>query len=181
MRLTLLLFICFIAITTFGQNTIRLQVLSEIDNKPLSNFLLRVHKKKFMATDSTGIIEIPVTKNKVKISYPYTRTKSKDTTIIVSGANNNIKLFTLNSWDSTQAKSDVQHGDFVLFCCFGFLLSAPNQLDKEFEKEFGVKYYSIGDAPPVPLNKLITYNLTVGKYLDRKFGTKWRRKTKAYF
>ena len=180
MRQILFFLLILIQFTVLGQNTIQVTVLSIGDNNPVSHFILKTGRKQFIVTDSTGTFSISTSKNKIKFSYQYTMTKSKDTTIFASNALTNVVLFTYLTWDSTQAKYDIDHNDMKLFCCFGFLVSAQTQKDKDFEKEFGVKYYIMGDAPPAPIDKLRIYNIAIGKYLDRRYGTEWRKKTKAY-
>jgi hypothetical protein len=180
MRQVLLFLLVFIQFKVLGQNTIKVTVLSIGDNKPVTHFVLKTGRKQFIVTDSTGTCSISTSKSKIKLSFQYTMTKSKDTTIFAYNALKNVVLFTYLTWDSTQAKYDIDHNDMKLFCCFGFLVSAQTQKDKDFEKEFGVKYYIMGDAPPAPIDKLRTYNIEIGKYLDKRYGTEWRKKAKAY-
>lgn len=180
MRQILFFLLNLIQLTVLGQNTIHVTVLSIGDNNPVSRFILKAGGNQSIVTDSTGACSISTSKNKIKLSFQYSMTKSKDTTIYASNGLTNVVLFTYLTWDSTQAKYDIEHNDMKLFCCFGFLVSAQTQKDKEFEKEFGVKYYTMGDAPPAPIDKLRTYNIAIGEYLDRRYGTEWRKKTKAY-
>ena len=180
MRLILFVALISMQFSGFGQKTIHGKILSVGDNNPVSNFFLKAGRKQFIGTDSTGTFSFSTKKSKIKLSFPYTMTKSKDTIIFTSDASTSVVLFTHLTWDSSQAKYDIEHNDIKLFCCFGFLVTAPTQKDKDFEKEFGIKYYIMGDAPPAPIDKLQTYNITIGKYLDRIHGTEWRKKTKAY-
>jgi hypothetical protein len=180
MRLIIFFLSILMQFTVFGQKTIHGKILSMGDNIPISHLIFKTGKKQFIVTDSTGSFFISTTKKKIKLSFPYTMTKSKDTTISTSDMLTNVVLFTYLTWDSSQAKYDIANNDMKLFCCSGFLIQAHTKKEKKFENEFGVKYYIIGDAPPAPIEKLRTYNITIGKYLDRIYGTEWRKKTKAY-
>jgi hypothetical protein len=180
MRLIIFLILISIQFTVYGQKTIHGKILSMGDNNPVSHFIVKTGRKQFRVTDSIGTFLISTTKKKIRLSFSYTMTKSKDTTIFTSDILTNVVLFTYLTWDSSQAKYDIANNEMKLFCCSGFLVQAPTQKDRDFENNFGVKYYIMGDAPRAPIDKLLTYNITIGKYLDRIYGKEWRKKTKAY-
>lgn len=179
MQKLLFLIAISIAVEAPGQNIIRGQVRSIVDNKPVPYFRLQTGKKQAVYTDSTGLFSVSTKKNKVKLSFDYTINVSVDTTLFITDSLTPVTLFTANSWDSSQATYDIAHNTIWLFCCFGFFVIAPTPQDAEFEKEFGVTYFIVGDAPPAPVDRLRSYNRVVGEYLDRKYGTGWRKRTKA--
>jgi hypothetical protein len=171
-------FALIISVNAIGQNIIRGRVLTIMDSNPIPGFVVQFGKKQFTTTDSTGSFSISTKKRKKKLSFPFARTKSKDTTIFISDSLTNFTLLSfVTTWDSSQAKYDIQNNTMLLFCCSGFYVMFPGN---ELEKKFGVKYSIIGDDPPARIEKLRTYNSVIIQYLDKKYGEQWRKIARGY-
>lgn len=166
---------------TLGQNIIQGHVLSLADNKPIPNFAIRLDRKKIVYSDSTGLFAINTKKHKLKFRFSYSIERFTDTVIYISDSIKSIKLYTTLTWDSLQAKYDIEHDRIVLFCCFGFVVVAPSLKDEQLERKFGFRYYVVGDAPPAPIEKLRSYNAVVAKYLDKKYGPDWKKEGNKSF
>lgn len=180
MRQILFFLLVALQFPVFGQKVIHGIVLSAIDGTPVTNFLVKKGKKHIVVTDGEGTFSFLAAKKKIALSFHYTMTETKDTTIILSDTTTRIFLFTYKTLDSSQAKYDIENNNMILFCCLGFNVLHPTRNDEAFEKKYGVKYFVMGDSPPAPINKLHSYNLSIAKYLDARYGTEWRKKTKAY-
>ncbi|MGG9960897.1 hypothetical protein [Ferruginibacter sp. SUN106] len=176
MRQLFFLMTFFASVSSFGQNTFKGQILSIVDGSPLTNFHFRVDKKKLDKTDSLGFFSITTEKNKVRLSTIF-GIYGFDTTLKNSNGDN-LKLYTIQNYDSTLADFDIRQNKFRLFCGVAFAPLAPMPSDKDFEKEYHTSYYIVGDFLPSSIEQMTAYNKVVAEYLDKKYGKEWRAKVR---
>ena len=176
MRLLLLLFTIFVSLSLFGQSTFKGQILSIVDGSPVTNFHFRVDKKELGKTDSLGFFSITTPKNKVRLSTIF-GIYGFDTTL-KNSSNDNLKLYTIQNYDSTLADFDIRQNKFRLFCGVAFAPLAPMPSDKDFEKQYNTSYYIVGDFLPSSIEQMTAYNKVVAEYLDKKYGKEWRAKVR---
>ncbi|MEO8405893.1 MAG: hypothetical protein ABI480_14905 [Chitinophagaceae bacterium] len=170
MRIILSFLFLIISIEALSQDTIRGQVLSQIDGKPVHQFRLNVGKKNDVITDSSGIFLIISKKKKIKVSYLFATGQIIDTLLSANIPEQIIKLYTTNTWDSLQALYDIKHRVAWMFCCTGFAPQMPPP-GRKYNDGFILKYFVMGDCPPAPMEKLLQYNRVVEAYLLEKYRT----------
>lgn len=78
-----------------------------------------------------------------------------------------------------QAKSDLNKGK-VNFMIQGGIVSIYKEGQEFFEQKYKVKYFDLGCIAPANLC-IEHYNAEVAKYLDLKYGKKWRKEVRADF
>ena len=166
----------FASLSSFGQNTFKGQILSIVDGSPLTNFHFQVDKKELGKTDSLGFFSITTQKNEVRLSTIFD-IYGLDTTLKNINTNN-LKLYTIQNYDSTLADFEIRQNKFRLFCGVSFAPVAPMPSDKDFEKEYHTSYYIVGDFIPSSIEQMTAYNKVVAEYLDKKYGKEWRAKVR---
>ena len=176
MRQIFFLLTLFASVSSFGQNTFKGQILSIADGSPVTNFNFRVDKKKLGKTDSLGFFSITTPKNKVRLSTIFGIYKF-DTTLRNSN-NDNIKLYTIQNYDSTLADFDIRQNKFRLFCGVAFAPPAPMPSDISFEKEYHTSYFIVGDFWPSSIEQMTSYNKVIARHLDKIYGKEWRNKVR---
>ncbi len=176
MRHLLFLLTFSVSVSSFGQNTFKGQILSVVDSSPITNFSFRVDKKKLYKTDSLGYFTITTPKNKVRLSTVFD-IHGFDITL-KNGSMDNLKLFTVQNYDSTLAEFDIRQSTFRLFCGVAFAPLAPMPSDKDFETLYRTSYYIVGDFLPSSVDQMTAYNKVVAEYLDKQYGTEWRTKVR---
>lgn len=176
MRQLFYLMTVFVSFTSFGQNVFKGQILSIVDGSPVTNFDFRVDKKEFGTTDSSGFFSITTRKNKVRLSTIF-GIYGFDTTLKNSN-NHDLKLYTVQNYDSTLADYEIRQNKYRFFCGRAVAPLAPMPSDKDFEKQYNTSYYIIGDYLPSSIEKMTAYNKVVADYLDKKYGKEWRTKVR---
>ncbi len=176
MRQLLFLLPIFTSLSSFGQSTFSGQILSIVDRTPLTNFPFRVGKKKFNKTDSLGFFFITTKKNKVRLSIVF-GIYGFDTTLRYSNSEN-LKLYTIQHYDSTFAEFEIRHNKIRLFCGVSFVPLAPLPSDKDFEGAYHTSYFIVGDYLPSSIEQMTAYNKVIAEYLDKKYGKEWRTKVR---
>jgi len=176
MRQLLFSLTLFVSIDSFGQNIFKGQILSIVDSTPIINFHFRVDKKKLDKTDSLGLFFISTEKSKVRLSTIF-GIYGFDTTFKNSN-NDNIKLYTVQNYDSTLANFDIRHNRFRLFCGVSFAPLAPMPSDKVFENNYYTSYFIVGDFLPSSIEHMTAYNKVIAQYLDKTYGKEWISKVR---
>ena len=95
----------------------------------------------------------------------FTRFKSNDTSC--------------NGYYTDLANKDIENGHPMLLeigLPSVVIMRRGHNNDLSFEKKYGVKYEGLGCTTADDRNCLKIYNNTIFKYLDSKYGKKWRRK-----
>lgn len=162
---------------SFGQDSLKGQVLSVIDSTPIPHFSIRVNDKSLVSTDESGKFSIPIRNGKLRLASIF-GLHGFDTTI-KSKTSGSISLYSAQFYDSTLAKYDIQHGTIWIFCGVAFAPLAPMESDNEFENKYHVRYYIVGDFLPSSVAQMTSYNLVVADYLVRRYGTKWRAELRS--
>ena len=76
-----------------------------------------------------------------------------------------------------KADKDWKEGDAKLFIIGSIAPKASTKRDCRFEKKYNIEYYDFGCLLP-NLDCIITYNRRVFELLDKKYGSKWRKKVR---
>ncbi len=177
MRTFLIFLWVLFSVNSFGQDSLRGQVLSVVDNTPIPHFSIRVNGKDLVVTDANGNFVVPIKKDKVQLASIFGH-HGFDTTVN-SKTNQKLLLHSAYVYDSTLAKYDLQHKTIRIFCRVAFAPVAQMSSDNEFEKKYHLRYYVVGDFLPSSIAQMISYNLVVADYLDRRYGTKWRAELRS--
>ncbi|MET0393497.1 MAG: hypothetical protein ABW019_10170 [Chitinophagaceae bacterium] len=82
-----------------------------------------------------------------------------------------------NQYNVKKAELDIEKGSPLLLCYFGYASYQFSDADRDFEKKYGISYYSFGDEP-ILADCMWLYNKTVAAWLDKKFGTEWRNEAR---
>lgn len=176
MRQLLFLLTLFTSLRSFEQNTFKGQILSIVDGTPLANFYFRVDKKKLDKTDSIGFFSITTKTNKVRLSTIF-GIYGFDTTL-TNNNSDNLKIYTTQYYDSALADFDIRQNKFRLFCGVAFAPLALTPADKDFERNYHISYYIVGDFLPSSIEQMTSYNKVVAGYLDKLYGKAWRSKAR---
>jgi hypothetical protein len=176
MRQLFILMTLFVSVSTFGQNIFKGQILSIVDSSPIRNFYYRVDEKKIDKTDSLGFFSIATQRKKVRLSTVFSIYGFD--TILKNYNSDNLKLYTVQNYDSTLADYEIRQNKLRLFCGVAFAPLAPMPSDKDFEKEYNTSYYIVGDFLPSSIEEMTAYNKVVAAYLDKKYGKEWRTKVR---
>jgi hypothetical protein len=177
MRTFLIILSVLFSVSSFGQDSLRGQILSVIDSTPIPRFSIRVNGKDLVVTDGNGIFSIATKKDKVRLASTFGH-HGFDTTVNRK-TSQQLELYSTSVYDSTLAKYDVQHKTMRIFCGVAFAPMARMSSDDEFEKKYHVRYYVVGDFLPSSVAQMTSYNLVVADYLDRRYGTKWRQELRS--
>jgi hypothetical protein len=174
MKPFLFLLCTLIGTGSISQHILRGQIFSINNNQPAPNAVISINKKQ-ITTDSTGKFEVEVSKKKVRVGGGRSPIHWLDTTFIVNKVTQPIKLYIANNLDSSLAQYDIANNNLRLLCDAGFVVMAFTERDREFEREFNVRYYLMGCIVP-PMKDIYSYNKTIADHLDKKYGTTWRSK-----
>jgi hypothetical protein len=71
------------------------------------------------------------------------------------------------------AAADIENGTMKLFYGSGWV--PKGHIPRSFKKDYGVTPYFVGDYFPYSMEEMKKYNNTIAAYLDKKFGTGWRK------
>lgn len=77
-----------------------------------------------------------------------------------------------------KAIEELKAGNAKLYLIGGMAPIANSDSDNKFEKKYGIKYFDFGCEPPIH-ECIMEYNQIVAKYLDQKYGVKWRKKART--
>lgn len=174
MRNTLLFIVLVVFESAHAQNVFTGQILSIVDSTPIPDFYFRAGKKKIEKTDSAGVFSIMTSKNKVKLSNVFGLYGFD--TILKKKKDGYARLYAVKECDSTFAEFEIRHNTPRLFCGVSFAPMASSPSDKDFEKQYNITYFIVGDFLPSSPEQMASYNKVVAQYLDKKYGTTWRQK-----
>ena len=71
------------------------------------------------------------------------------------------------------AYNDISNGEPKLLCSGGIIIID----DEDIEKKYNVQYLDFGCVTP-EIDSMINYNKVVFEFLDKKYGTKWRKEVR---
>ena len=178
MRSTLIIFICLILfVSGNSQNLYKGKLVSGLTGKPIRAGHIEFNNKLLATTDTLGnfTIELDSANNIALIFYS---TEIGWTAIDDLQFNkNDIRVITLAPECLNSAEKDIKENKIKLFRAGGAFIPLPTKIDHDFEKQYKITYYGDGGCTnAIATGCLETYNHTIGIYLDKKYGTKWRKK-----
>ena len=177
MRSTLIIFICLLLfVSGKSQNLYKGKLVSGLTGKPIKSGYIEFNGKLLAATDTLGnfTIELDSATNNPLIFYS---TETGWTAIdTLQFSKNDILVITLIPECLYSAEEDIKENKIKLFRPAGAFSPLPTINDHDFEKKYKITYYGDGGC----MNEIVqdcleTYNHTIGAYLDKKYGTKWRK------
>lgn len=62
----------------------------------------------------------------------------------------------------------------TIYCGSGYATLIYGESDKLFEKQYKVRYIIVGCLRDYTVEEMSFHNKSIAKFLDRKFGSKWR-------
>ena len=185
---------------SLAQNNLSIsgQVFSAISEMPVHRTYIRVRVDSFMEKmvflNEKGEFKIMgLQKGKHKLfleelneagDFYYSRF---DTLIVLNKSMSNVNLLLPKcsycncvGIDRKSAKSDIEQGNFRLFVTpVGISgLMEPQVNDDEFQKKYAIRYAAFGCVFP-EFECIEGYNTVMFDYLDKKFGTKWRKEART--
>jgi hypothetical protein len=187
LKFLVVLFLALVTDLTFAQTADSFQIsgtaISANTNEPISEATIQFTKTKGVLTDSLGHFTIDgLRSGQYNLFFSALGYDSHDTTINVSNANiSNLKWFITTdcpTFNIDKAFQDIKENKIKLFL-HGSIAPISGIIDKDFTKEFGVAYYQPGDDETNFREECMkVYNRVIFKYLDKKFGGKWRKKVR---
>jgi hypothetical protein len=125
---------------------------------------------------------IPIGEYKLQINYLGYHSFDSAITITNNSPKINFKLsvdstykFTDNfGYSKENALADIKNNKMTLIIPGGFISKQIYPKDTIFENKYMIKYRSLGCI----VYDVKDYNLTIGNYLDKKFGTGWRKEVR---
>jgi hypothetical protein len=168
-----------LAFNLHGQNKLRGQLISTITGKPLTyTYIYNKKGRNYAQTDSNGIFYFTISKRKMRLTTGHYCGNKTDTIIKAGKTNPDITIYS-PCWyyPSAWALKDISNNALQFICGMGEAPLNMTANDTAFEKEFGLKYEITGCMYP-PFEIAISYNRTIAEYLDKKFGTIWRKKVR---
>jgi hypothetical protein len=80
-------------------------------------------------------------------------------------------------YHAERAKKDIEKNEPSLLCHLGYATYEFDAADSIFEKKYGVSYHTFADEP-ILTDCMWLYNTTIAGYLDKKYGTAWRKEVR---
>lgn len=163
-------------ISGYSQTPYKGRLISGLTRKPIRSGDIQFNEKLLASTDSLGYftIELDSSKNIALIFFsPEVRWVAIDN---LQFDKNGITVITLFPECLYSAEKDIEENKIKLFCAAGAFSPLPTKADNEFEKKYKITYYGDGGCTDGMATDCIeTYNHTIGIYLDKKYGAKWRK------
>ena len=172
-----ILILLLFAKVCLGQTTYNGQLISALSNKPIKNALIEnQHGKIIGGSDSLGFFNISVDSANNIVLIVISPNGNYDT--VISVTDNKPLVLILNQvceYNGVVAKRDIQNNEVKLICVMGFTGKPFSKKEKRLEKKYNLTYIIFG-CTEITLECFEQYNQTTAKYLDNKYGTKWRSK-----
>ncbi len=177
MRSALIILACLLlCVSSNSQNLYKGKLISGLTGKPIRSGYIEFKDKILATTDTLGnfTIELDSANNIALIFY----SAEVGWTAIdnLQFNKNDILVITLLPECLNSAEKDIKANKIKLFRAAGAFSSLPAKTDHDFEKKYKIIYYGDGGCTnSIAIDCLETYNHTIGIYLDKKYGTKWRK------
>jgi len=173
-----------ISLTTFSQNVdIKGKIISSVNGEGLFEGFIQIEHRFGISTIEYGEFEI----KHLELNKKYNLKISSfgyfdlDTTITIKDKLNIDEFkFVLNANCNIgidKAKEDIKKGEPKLLIFGSIAPSANTKNDIKFEKKYKVNYFDYGCTPPT-LECMEAYNKEIVKFLDKKYGKKWRKRVR---
>ena len=170
--------------SAISQSVINGQVVSEINyQKPnVAVYVFENGTNNGVLTDSLGYFKV-ITENKGDVhlfevsAVGYLKTVFK-IDLRDKPLNNTFVLKAECSINGKKAIEDLKAGNAKLYLIGGIVPVANSDSDNKFEEKYGIKYFDFGCEPSIH-ECIMEYNQIVAKYLDQKYGVKWRKKSRT--
>lgn len=113
-----------------------------------------------------------------KINISYIGYPNTDTSIEIINEPIDSLIYTLkiicNKYNEETARRDILSNNPKLLL-FGSIVPIYYKGQEKFEQKYKIKYYDFGCVPEDCFECFEIYNKIIFKYLDKKFGKKWRK------
>jgi len=181
-------FLTLITILGLGQSadTFKISgiVVSTVSNRPISEALIEFTRAKGVLSDSNGHFVInKLSAGQYKLSFSALGYDSNDTLVTIAGKNITEFVFNIHTdcyafpqVNKELALKDIQDGKPKLLLVGG-IAPIVYTTDKHFEKKYKV-YFSDYGCTPGRQECMLAYNKTIFEYLDKTYGTKWRKEVR---
>jgi hypothetical protein len=163
--------------------TVRGFVRSSVDSSPISFAQVQLddakHRRFATVTDSLGAFKLTgVSPGSYALTARYILYHPYARDITVAAGDTSLGIIVLRGYcphDSVTALADIARGKPQLIYNGGLAPLAHAQGDFAFEKRYGVQIVMLGDGEPELNQCLDRNNRVVLRFLDRRYGKKWRR------
>lgn len=187
MRILFNILLPLISFVASGQFVYRGHVINDIRQKPVTAGEVREgwpprsgrrQKSPPLAIiDSLGNFQLTVNKPEARICV----SADGDGECLVLRHTDTITVFHIRfncgKFDEKGAQKDIAAGEIKLLCILGYAVNKFTAADRAFEKKYGLSYYTFADMP-IQGECMWSYNQAIAKYLDKQFGTAWRKEVR---
>jgi hypothetical protein len=173
--LVILISVLFVSLLCCSQDLYRGRLVSALTGKPIRSGYIEMNDKIIADTDTLGFFTIKLdSPDKVALAIY----ASEVGWIAVEGLQfkaNETLVIPLTPECLYSAQSDIEEGKIKLLLIFNAFSSPLSKQDLFFEKKYKLTYYGYGEGCTGILTDCIDfYNNAIGKFLDKKYGKKWR-------
>lgn len=177
MRSLLIILICLLySVNSYSQNLYKGRLISSLTRKPIHSGYIELNGKLVASSDTSGYftIELDSANNIALIIW-----SSEIGWVVVDNLHfkkNEAIVILLNPDCLYSFEKDIKENKLKLLITFGAFSKPLTEADHAFEKKYSLIYSGYGsDAGGVVTDCIETYNHSIGLYLDKKYGNRWRQ------
>jgi hypothetical protein len=174
-RLIVIAFLFFSA-QCYCQNIYKGRLVSGLTGKPIRSGLIDLNGKLLSDTDTLGYFAIELD-SATNITLGFSTTEVGNFSIAnLHFKKNETLLITFEPECTYSSQKDIARDSIKLLMSFGAFSPLLTKKDHAFEKKYNLLYYGYGDCSGGIVTDCIeVYNKAISKYLDKKYGRKWRK------
>jgi hypothetical protein len=179
MRRVFFLLFSFCAFCGKAQKVYNGRLMSALTGKPITSAIISVEKSSdniVYGVDSLGYFKIQTDiPSNVSLSFSTSEVGNIQIGGLVFKEDDTL-VIRLTVDCEYSASRDISEGKIKLLMIFNAFSPPLTKKDKAFEKKYNLTYYGYGDGCTGILTDCIdTYNKEITRYLDKKYGQKWRK------
>ena len=176
MRNVLIILTCLLCVTNnYSQNLYKGRLISSLTGKPISGYI-ELNGKLVESSDTLGYFTIKLdSANNIALII----SASEVGWVAVDNLHfkkNEVLVIRLKPDCLYSSKVDIREKNLKLLINFGAFTKPLAEADHAFEKKYSLTYLGYGkNDGNVATDCIDTYNHSVGLYLDKRYGKKWRQ------
>lgn len=159
-------------------------VVSTNSGNAIAGGTIMITRTRGTIADSLGHFTIgELKRGQHKLSFSALGYDNKDTTVTIVNSNINNLIFSVHTdcysfpeVNSEMALKDIKEGKPKLLLAGG-IAPVVYTTDNDFSNKYKVSFYDYG-CSPARQECMLAYNTTIFNYLDKTYGTKWRKKVR---
>ena len=174
--LSILISVLFGSLLCSSQDLYKGKLVSALTGKPIRSGYIEMNNNLVAATDTLGFFTIKLdTPGKVAFVVYASEVGWMAVNDLQFKVNETL-VIPLTPDCLYSAQSDIEEGKIKLLLVFNAFSPPLSEQDLLFEKKYNLSYYGYGEGcTGIVTDCIDTYNMAIGKFLDKKYGKKWRK------